>query len=241
MFQPSDLFNICKKKVMLVYKNNWTETNVLPKLIQKDLLEEWLNHADVVFSPEDAYADHLGAMNSWDDLLPICPQTFVWLMLLPQEVPSFAYEENHIIFDYYKRTNYQCTFEERLCSVCFSTSSKYYYPYSANLWLEQNNLYKHYTQHLIVNGDDLLEDVIWENKAWCDMCSTTPLFTLLNEDDCHSEHDYHYWKRSRPYDYNSDDSLGTIPSQCSETIIAGNRMSPVSFKMQQEIRKFLEN
>lgn len=229
MFSCLSLFNLTKNKVKKVYQNHWSETNCLPKILQKDLLEEWLRCDEVcpeLMMPDPAL---MLCCSSWEELLPICPQTFVYLMCHPPEVPSFVFEKNHIIYDYYTKSDYECTYKSRLCSNCFPLVSRYYYPYSANLWLRDNIIYKHCKSHSVINGDEVLEKVIWENNSWCDNCSITPLFKLLDDNDCYSEYDFHHSSKRR-WDSDSDDSCDNYNCSRSENIIKGNRSSDEYFK-----------
>lgn len=222
MCSPITLFNLAKKKIMSVYKDHWTETNVLPKVIQRDLLEEWLKCDELLsLEPATLFADM-----KWHQLQPITPQVFIWLMTHPQEVPYFANEHNHIIFDYYIQSDYNNLNIKRLCGNCFPRMSKYYEPCSANYWLEKNLLYKHYKSHRIIHGDELLESIIWEGNNWCDECTCTPLFNILDYWDCDAEFDYHRYKKSK-YQYDSSDSDNEEDREISsEKIVSGNRLTP---------------
>lgn len=232
MFSAKSLFSIAKKKILEVYKDHWTETNVLPKKLQKDLLEEWL-HNDIVDDDPNIFLEH----KSWNQLLPITPQVFVWLMCHPDEYPMFAYEYNHVIDDYYIKTNYESNCITRLCKDCFPRISGFYKPYSANVWLENNLIFKNIKSHNVVRGDDLLENVIWQEKKWCDECTCTPLFTIESYWDCAAEYDYHHCNK-RCYHYDSDDSEDECKEIYSERVISGNRMSPTDYIKYKKMKCF---
>lgn len=226
MFSCLTLFNLAKNKVRSVYRDHWSETNVLPIRIQRDLLSEWLQCEE----PMDNIAAQMEDA-TWRELQPITPQTFVWLMSHPQEYPAFAFEKNHIVFNYYIKLNYQMKHDRdgvRLCSDCFSRTSKYYQPYSANLWLRKNEVYKKVTGHTVVHGDDLLEHVIWEGKNWCDECTCAPLFNVLSTWECEEEYDYHVYKK-RAWAYDSDDSDDEPPAKYNIYPLVGNRLSEQEF------------
>lgn len=230
MFSCLPLIDICKKKVMKIYQNNWTEIagNVTKKL-EKDLLEEWLRTDETMdeFLMSDPALDL--CCSSWEDLLPISPQVFVHLMCHPNEIPSFVFEKTHVVFHYYIKTNYQDTNKIRLCSDCFPRESKYYDPCSANYWFRDNIIYKKCISHNVINGDEILEKIIWDQYSWCDRCTITPLFNLLDDNDCCTEYNFHH-SRKRPWDSDSDDSCDNFNCSHSQSIVKGNRRSDEYFK-----------
>lgn len=226
MFTCASLFTLAKYKVRKVYRDHWAETNILPKKIQKELLEEWLGCEESMDSVTPLLEDA-----SWRDLQPITPQTFVWLMSHPLEIPGFAFENNHIVLDFYIRVTFDNKYDNdgyRLCSDCFPRLSKYYQPYSANVWLKNNWVFKNIKTHFVIKGDDLLENVIWDSKYWCDECTCAPLFNILDYWQCEDIYDYHVHGKRR-WLYDSDDSEDEPVSRHHVTPIIGNRVSDTRF------------
>jgi hypothetical protein len=117
-----------------VYKNNWNETKVLPKTIQRELLLDWLRCDEKISESDDDVERIVARMErGWEALKPFGPTTFVYLMRLPDEVPPFAHERNHIIWDFYLW--YEQGREKKICEPCYSGKSRFYRPGSANEWL----------------------------------------------------------------------------------------------------------
>lgn len=218
MFKVKSLYAIAKQKVKSVYVNNWAETNVLPKPLQQDLLNEWLYCDETIHN----LADHPEPFmeGSWEDIQPITPQVFVWLMTHPDEVPTFVYEKTHVVFTYYIKKDFKNNLSWRLCKDCFSRISKYYSPCSANKWLEQEIGYTKITNHQIVNGENVLKDIIWDCYSWCDECTCATLFNIYDEFDCGTEYDFHRYKRTKWDTDSESDSEDVFKTE----IIVGNRM-----------------
>jgi hypothetical protein len=48
----------------------------------------------------------------------------------------------------------------------------------------------------MIDGDRLLEDLIWDEDNWCSLCIVEPLWIhILDDDDCLFDYDYHLKRR----------------------------------------------
>lgn len=222
MYSPKTLYALAKKTVRNVYKNHWNETKVLPKSIQRELLKDWLRCDETLPESGDELDKIVERMeDGWESLLPMCPAIFIHLMRLPNEVPPFAYERNHIIWNYYKWTD--DGIEKKICANCFVNIGQRYKPFSANLWFDKNWSFERIEDHTMLSGDELLEDLIWLAENWCVNCIYEPLWEHIFDDaDCLAEYDYHF-KRRRRWSSSSEDSDIDF---CKTTAVKGNRIDP---------------
>lgn len=227
IYQPATLRDLAKKRIQEVYKNHWKETKVLPTSIQHELLLTWLRCDETIpESDEDLKRIVKSMENGWESMKPIGPTMFLSLMRLPDEVPVFANERNHIIWDYYIWT--KDGRERKICHCCFGSKGQFYKGYSANLWLENNWTFKRIEDHSIIDGDRLLEDLIWDEDNWCNECITEPLWEhILDDDDCLEDYDYHLKRRRR---WSSSSSEDSDIDYRRVTNVVGNRMNATMYK-----------
>lgn len=219
--QDATLYNMAKHGVKTVYKNNWNATKVLPTQIQHELLISWLRCDETIpDSDEDLERIVKSMEDGWESMKPIGPSMFLNLMRLPDKVPPFAYERNHIIWDFYIWR--QGTVESKICSYCFGAKGKFYKPWSANMWLEKGWTFTRVQDHSMISGDMLLENLIWDEDNWCSQCIIEPLWDhILDDEDCLYDYDYHLKRRRRWSSSSSEDS----DIECRrETNMLGNRM-----------------
>lgn len=221
--KEATLYNMAKHGVKMVYKNNWSETKVLPTQIQHELLVSWLQCDETIPESDEDLEKILKSMESgWEAMKPISHTMFLYLMRLPDQIPPFAHERNHIIWDYYVWM--QGDTESKICSCCIAAKGEFYKSYSANMWLEKGWTFKHVEDHTVLGGGDLLERLIWDADNWCSLCIIEPLWThILDDDDCLGEYNYHLKRRRRYSSSSSDDS--DIEYR-RETNVVGNRMCP---------------
>lgn len=235
MYEPKSLYDISKKRVQEVYKNHWDQTKVLPKQIQHELLLAWLRCDETIPESDEDLEKIVKAMeDGWESIKPFTPKMFLYLMRLPDEVPPFAYERNHIIWDYYEW--HKGNHVEKLCSPCMSIKSRFYKPYSANLWLDNNWQFKRIQDHDVYAGEELLEKLIWDEHNWCSNCIIEPLWVhILDDDDCLFEYDYHL--KRRRWDDSSSDEESDIEYR-RVTNVVGNRMCPSMYSIYKENKWF---
>ena len=207
--------------VRSVYKNHWKYTKVLPRIIQTDLLREWLNGDYVI---QDTQSNRI-SVSEWSSLMPMNVQTFVDLMSLPYELPSFAVEDNNIIFEYFEwKEGSKIT---KLCPYCYGIKSKFYRNYSENYWKYMNWRFYKIEEHLQVHINDILEELIWDLTNWCELCVMEPLFDIIDGFQCNMDFAYHC-KRRNLYDSDSDTSDDSYDKRVSR--ITGNSICDFLFK-----------
>lgn len=204
---PLPLRKLALDSVRQTYRHHWNETCVLPRILQFELLREWMNH-DVVpnYIRDDFWEIHKDLYTEFSALRPFTAQKFVHLMMLsPEEVPYFADDWNCIIWNYY-RHSYEKEFRpcRKLCHHCYCVESKYFKQYSGNVWKERGWTFYHITDHTGVSGENILEDVVWKATSWCSSCLIEPLFDILTTDACRWEFSYHS-KRYRVDFFSSDE------------------------------------
>lgn len=217
----STLYNMARKAVKMVYKNNWDETKILPKTLQQDMLISWLQcDESIPEDEEDIYRITRAMDDGWESMKPINSTMFLYLMRLPDAVPPFAYESNHIIWDYFVWI--EGVTEKKICEFCMTTKGQPYRPYSANLWLENGWTFKRIQDHSVLCGDEILDCLIWDKENWCNECITQPLWVhILDDDECLDEFQYHLKRRRR---WSSSSSEDSDIEYKRETNIVGNRM-----------------
>lgn len=118
-----------------------------------------------------------------------------------KKLPDYFHgDDYHIILEYYIQV--KNGLQHRLCDVCFSVESKFYKPYSNNLWKDLNITYYHARDHWYVNdGQKVVEDYIWDPNNWCSRCTIEPLFFVFDDkEDCYWETDFHCQRKR----YNSE-------------------------------------
>lgn len=217
------MYGISKKRVQEVYKNNWEKTKVLPTKLQHELLLAWLRCDETIpESDEDLENINKAMEDGWESMIPITPIMFLYLMRLPNEIPPFALERNHVIWNYYEW--HIGSSMVKLCSACFKFKSEISKPYSANMWLDENWIFKRVEDHDVYTGAELLEKLIWDESNWCSNCIIKPLWEhILDDDDCLDDYDYHL-RRKRSWSDSSSDEDDIIYRRTSH--ILGNRMCP---------------
>lgn len=229
IYQPKSLYDISKKRIQEVYKNHWDQTKELPKHIQHELLLAWLRCDETIPESDEDLEDIVKAMeDGWESMMPITPKMFLYLMRLPDEIPPFANERNHVIWDYYEWQYLNRI--DKLCSSCMSIKSQFHEPYSANLWLDCNWQFVRIEDHDIYDGDELLQKLIWNEDNWCSNCIIHPLWEhILDDDDCLVNYDYHLRKRRHWDDWSSDEESDIDYRRI--TNILGHRMSPTLYSI----------
>ncbi|QNL09583.1 hypothetical protein [Clinch densovirus 1] len=224
--QPKSLYEISKFKARETYRFNWQIIiNSLPKIIQRELLTDWLKCDEQLPSSEDEIDTILQFFSNrivnWEHL---STEEFLHIMQHPDEVPDFAFEKNHCHLRFWTMTRpWDTTWKKRLCYACFVSESKFYKPYSANVWQEMGVIFNETKDHCIVDGDKLLSEFLWESRNWCERCICVPLFTIFDEDDCRMFFNMHMRKRTFNYydsDYSSDDDSDI--DYCYVKTIKGN-------------------
>lgn len=225
------LYNMAKHGVKTVYKNNWNETKILPTQIQHELLISWLRCEETIPESDEDLERIVQTMeNGWESMKPIGPIMFLNLMRLPDEVPPFAYERNHIIWDYYvwKKGDVQ----SKICGGCMGSKGQFYKPWSANMWLEKGWTFTMIQDHSMIDGDKLLKDLIWNEDNWCSECIIEPLWEhILDDDDCLDTYDFHLRRRRR---WSSSSSEDSDIDYRREINVLGNRMSPTLYSICKE-------
>lgn len=237
VYQPKTLYDISKRRVQEVFKNNWDQTKELPTSIQHDLLLAWLRCDETIPESEEELEKIVAAMeDGWESMKPINPRMFLFLMRLPNEVPPFAMERNHVIWDYYEW--HKGSKMEKICADCMGAKSGFYKPYSANLWLDNNWQFRRIEDHDMYDGSELLDKLIWDEDNWCSNCITEPLWVhILDDDDCLDDYDYHLRKRRR-WDESSSEEEDDINYRRVTNVI-GNRMCPSMYSI-YKINKWLQ-
>lgn len=235
-FNPKSLRALSMNAVQRVYKHHWHLVNAIPKTLQEELLESWLQ-CDESVPVNDADLEKVEAVVSkgWRGMRPWCPQVFVYIMMLPNEVPSFAFEDNHLIYEYYLWKRENC--EMNLCIPCYISVSKEYRQYSANYWLDQGWQFYKVKDHVRVDGEGIL-DILWSRASWCDRCICEPLIDdIVDYEDCC--YDYNYHKKRRCYRCldSSSDSESDIECQ-SRSLVAGRRTDPDMYYMMKKNKYF---
>lgn len=234
---PKSLRSLSMNAVQRVYKHHWHLVNELPKTLQEELLESWLQcNESVPINDSDLEKVEDAISRGWKGMRPWCPQAFVYIMMLPNEIPSFAYEDNHVIFDYYLWKRQNC--EMNLCVPCYISVSKENRQYSANYWLDQGWQFYKVKDHIRANGDDLL-DILWSRSSWCDRCICESLIDdIVDYEDCCTDYSYHRKRRCiRCYDSSSSDSESDNECQ-SRSLMAGRRMDPEMYYMMKNNKYF---
>lgn len=233
----SSLYKLCLSKTVQTYTHFWKYTEVLPESIQRDLLVEGLLcNEDLPISDTDDNCETCLSMSTlWSGTTPFTSETFVHLFTLPDEIPPFAYEKNHILFNYIieqKRSGInQIVRRKRLCKPCFLIVSEASKCYSMNLWLERNVSYLRISRHTVADGEDLLKDIIWDLNNWCERCTIEPLFKIIDDDECFRYHNYHLKRRTSWSDSSTDDDVPTVKKR----LLVGNRMCPDLYKCMRNL------
>lgn len=238
MFHPRPLRALAMNAVQRVYKHHWNAVTVLPKSLQEELLEAWLKCEDKVpVSDDDLEKVESVVARGWKGMQPWCPQVFVYIMMLPNEVPSFADEDNHLIYEYYLWKKLDGSVQN-LCQACYISIGKQYRQYSANYWLDQGWSFYKIKDHVRVSGEDIL-DILWSRASWCDRCICEPLIDdIIDYEDCRLEYNYHLKRRCiRCYD--SDSESESDIETYSASLISGNRTDPNMYCLMKE-NKFFE-
>lgn len=232
LYQPKSLRDLAKRRIQEVYKNNWEQTKVLPTTLQHELLLAWLRCDETIPESNNELEKILKTMeDGWESMKPITSTMFLYLMRLPDEVPPFAADKNHVIWNYYEW--HRGAHMTKLCSSCMGIKSKFYKPYSANLWLDNNWQFKRVEDHSVYDGEELLDKLIWNEDNWCSNCITEPLWEhILDSNDCFLDYNYHLRKK-RPWEDSSSDEESDIEYR-RVTNVVGNRMCPSMYSLHKK-------
>lgn len=231
IYNPKSLFDLSCTSVQKTYQHHWNEVNILPVFLQHLLLRRWLQCEESIPIEDDWGDEVCGRLkDEWADMLPICNQTFVDLMSHPICVPRFADDRNHIHFDFVEQLN-ALTMKVigRYCTLCYSVKSKFYKPFSANWWYENNWIWREHKSHRVVSGEDLLEDVIWIENNWCSVCITTPLFNIMSGSDCAYDDSEYYCHSRKRLLYESSSSSDSEHAITRLKVIPGNKINDVMY------------
>lgn len=236
-FNPKSLRSLAMNTVQRVYKHQWHLVNVLPQSMQHELLEAWLKCDETIpMSDDDLLKVENMIASGWKGMRPWCPQAFIYIMMLPNEVPSFAYEDNHLIYEYYLWEKENC--EMNLCIPCYISVSKEYRQFSANYWLDQGWKFYKVKDHVRVPGDGLL-DVLWSRASWCDRCICEPLIDdIIDYEDCCYDHHYHR-KRHCTRCYESGSDSDSDIEQQTRSLMSGRRTDPNMYYMMKTNKMFI--
>lgn len=227
---PCTLRDSCIKAVKSVYRSNWSAVEVLPRTLQDELLWSWLRCDESQPLSDDELAAYMDILEESDEVWNrnFSPEEFVRLMRLPVGIcPPFAHNVSHVIYEYIKwvKPESKCY----LCYSCYLSIAQPFLQYSKNLWeLNGWEFYKMKT-HEVVKGDDVLEEVIWNEENWCSRCITFSLIkAIVNYEDCLYEYDFHLKKR-RYYDSSADEETDYTVPDVQEHLV-GKRLSNRLFK-----------
>ena len=235
IYNAPSLYDMCKLKTRETYRSNWGEVTCLPQTIQKDLLKDWL-HCDEIMplsSDEESQITDIIDLQSPYHITrnrPMTVECFIALMNHPFEVPNFCDITCHIHHEYYIQTNMNTRIKSRLCKQCFFTISDYYKPYSANLWKLQGVYYTLYKNHTVVDAENVLQEIIWEPKNWCDHCIIEPLCYILDYSECRRKYNEEYkYYNTNLWESDSDDSDDNT-DLCIVQTVNGNTVTDEVFK-----------
>lgn len=227
---------------------------LIPKKISDELQEDWLK-CDEILEPEitpEAKKDAID--NVFIEMsLPIerrspfwqlSTEKFLWLMGLNlDDLPDFFHGNTyHVLKNYYVQIRNGKP--HNLCEFCYISESKFYKPYSNNVWQELGITYtKTRTHDVVRNGQVLVEDVLWNAENWCNRCITQPLFRVLDsKEDCMWETPFHNRKRTyRCYesDYSTDDD-SDADDYVEMKFIKGNTVPDEEYKRIKLMRDYLQ-
>ena len=240
--QPKSLYELAKLKTRELYRFNWQVIiDDLPRSIQNELLTDWLQ-CDEQMPSSDEEISHILAFFThryinWERL---STEEFLYIMQHPEDVPDFAFEKNHCHLKFWTMTRpWDTTWKKRLCEPCFVSESKFYKPWSANMWKERDVMFMKTTDHCIVDGHKLLPDFLWDPRNWCERCISTPLFTIYDEYDCRLFFDMHTRKRTFNYydsEYSSDDDSDV--EYCSVKTVKGNSVDNTLYQFLKKNKDF---
>lgn len=231
---PISLFEQCKRKVRQVFRFNWKPITVkLPELIQEELLRDWITMGKALPNGRDDIERIFEYFHEktikWDEL---SSDDFIMIMQLPEdEIPEFAWMENHCHLKFWTMKKPWSTWEKRLCNACYIRESQFWKPWSANYWEEKGITYTETNDHCIVPGEKLLEEFIWEPRNWCENCICAPLFRIFDEEDCNFFFGMHSRKRTfncDNSDYSSDDDSDV--EYCYNKTIKGNKIDNILYQ-----------
>lgn len=209
--QPKSLYNLCIDRSKEVFRFNWQVViDNLPKLISDELLRSWLQCTEAMETSDSDMSEILQFFaNNTIDWENLSLDDFLMLMQHPEdEVPEFAFEKNHCLKSYYLMVRLWSNIDKKICETCFIRESKFYKPYSDNLWRDKRITFKKISDHTVVKGEDLLSEYIWDPDNWCELCICNPLFKIFDESDCKIFFNFHTRKRTHNcYDsnYSTDD------------------------------------
>lgn len=228
VFNPLSLYDLCKD-VCIEDFDVLKLKPLLPRTVYNAIFEKYV-YCDEICQYDEFWIKYLEPYDNiileWN-LEELNDDQFLYLMNLPEDVPTFALESNHIWEHYYDE--YDCKTDKKtmLCSPCFTRRSKFYTPDSENRWEMQNVVYFEYRDHLIVDGTDLLA-YIWDPKHWCKYCYKGALFKVYDEDDCRYMSNLHTRKRSIPdSDYSTDDDSDIDVFEYKK--VKGNSIPPLMY------------
>lgn len=233
-FSAPSLYEIAKLKVRETYRKHWNEVKCLPKVIQEELLVDWLQCGETFplsDSDEEDVKETIENERPFhpERIYPVSVNCFIALMSHPWEVPEFVDDWAHVHFKYVVKQNYTTNTKNRMCTRCFQTDSLVFKPYSENIWQEKNIMYYLHTDHTVVDSEYVLEEVIWDSNNWCDYCITEPLFFIIDKETCRVDYGLHTRKRSNFWnDYSTDDDSDI--DYCSVKRIKGNKIDDCMFK-----------
>lgn len=237
-YNPKSLRQLSKTAVQIAYKHNWNCVKDIPRTLQMELLSEWLQCDETIpVSDEDLDKIEDVVSRGWKGMRPWGPQTFVYLMMLPDDtIPSFADHDNHVIWNYHTWFNGEKKLD--LCNFCYMNISKEPKVYSANYWDEKDWTFWHVTDHTQVSGENIL-NTIWNRRAWCSVCYTEPLIDdILDYDECLADYSYHAKRRFRGYDSDSDSDSDFEYVQTSMMRMPGRRMDDNMYTLMKKNKWF---
>lgn len=131
---------------------------------------------------------------------------FNMVMNHPFECPEFVFEDNHVVWDYFRWEGEN--FKRSICFICcrrlFNMSDDQAERYWSMKKTEWN--FFHCKDHQRVDAFEMLQDVIWDLDNYCDICIIQSLYRVYSEERCHEELPYHK-KYNDEYDDHSSESL----------------------------------
>lgn len=224
------MVDITKRRIREVYKDKWDETRELPRILQRELLRDWIVGEKIPDFGQNYSKERW--MPNWNSIRPWTAQKFISVQSLDHnDLPPFSYEWNCIIWDYYKQSRPDEFRRDRLCHFCYGIVSKFYKQYAGNVWKENKWRFYHVTDHSKVSEEDLLSDVVWNPDNWCERCYIEPLFDILHIDDCRDEYHYHCKRVRRRLDFSSDESSCDEYCQEEEKRIRGSFVDECFYKL----------
>lgn len=216
-FNALSLLELSEAAVLGTYVVDFEKlAGILPKTVYTALFQKWLScpeDLNVSDDENDRVYDILKNTDIFEASGDDIPSHLVRRCVIALTEEKYNNYETfpYIGENYYNHLKIECVIERKvlggernLCNKCFEADSHYSLPFCGNIWDHERKYYLRMFDHAEVYGNEVFTKYMKDKFYWCSSCNITPLFKIVDADECVMQYHNHYEYYS-PLNYEPED------------------------------------